>query len=312
MRSITSPYTRENTTLFCERFGIPPTLSGYMTRLFSAEEIEACLENGQNRFSPPAYDTAWLEEEYRRGFLNKTEEAGVYRLNDLYGMLDVFAVSRKDEYDRAFTMAEKHELDDWYFETYYGRLVPDENGRLTEDKVMTLEETVEMIRRDPRQIYLNYCDCRSLTGECRKPRRTCLTYKNGINTFVDRGLSEPLTKEQAIDVVRMADKSGLMHTTMSGGICNCCSDCCYLFRSQRRAATYGIWPASSWAVDFEEEKCIRCGLCTKRCWMQVFRQDSREKTIRFDNTHCVGCGLCVNTCPAGALQLNRRSGGNEA
>lgn len=289
---------------FAERFSVPENLIQFIPRLFSENEIEAALSNEENRFSNDDYSESWLEQEYRRGFLNKTSEPGIYCLNNLYGMLDVFAVSRKEEYDSLFSVEEKHEIDNWYFDTYFSRLVPDENGRLTEDKVMTLEEAVTAIQEDPRQIYLNYCDCRSLTGDCGKPTRTCLTYKNGPNTFVDRGLSQPLTKEEAAEIIRQADKNGLMHTTMSGGYCNCCSDCCYLFRSQRRAGSYGIWPAAKWIVSYDSEKCAGCGLCAKRCWFHVFRNEGKE--ILFDPSRCSGCGLCVNTCPKDALRLTER------
>ncbi len=289
---------------FCERFEVPVSLAGFVPRLFSDEEIGAALANDDNRFAAPDYDASWLDAEFRRGFLNKTQEPGVYRLNTLYGMLDVFVVSRRDDYDRLFTNEEKHQLDDWYFDAYFSSLRPDGKGRLTEDKVMTLDETIETIMNDPRQIYLNNCDCRSLTGDCGKPVRTCLTWKNGPNTFVDRGLSQKLTKEEAVEVVRRADKAGLMHTTMSGGICNCCPDCCYLFRSQRRAQTWGIWPEPKGLISYDPEKCIDCGLCARRCQMGVFK---KEAALVFDPRRCAGCGLCVSTCPAGALKLAPRA-----
>ena len=300
-------HTQAEYERFGERFSVPPQLVRFIPRFFSFEEIEAALSlpDPQAVFSTPAFAEEWLQAEYRRGFLNKTQRSGIYRLNDLYGMLDVFVVSRKEEYDRLFSAEEKHEIDDWYFDAYFSRLVPDEQGRLTEDKVMTLEETLDAVANDPRQIYLNYCDCRSLTGDCGKPTRTCLTYKNGPNTFVDRGLSQALTKEEAMDVIRMADRNGLMHTTMSGGICCCCSDCCYLFRSQRRAGTFGHWPAAKWIADWDGEKCVGCGLCMRRCWMGVFRKAGRE--ILFDPAHCAGCGFCVSTCPTGALKLEKRA-----
>jgi len=289
---------------FAGMFSVPEQLIRFVPRLFSEDEIEAAVSNEKNLFCTDNCSESWLEQEYRKGFLNKTAQPGVYCLNDLYGMMDVYAVSRKEEYDRLFTPEEKHEIDDWYFETYFSRLTADEEGRLTEDKVMTLEEAIEAIREDPRPIYLNECDCRSLTGDCGKPTRTCLTYKNGPNTFVDRGLSRPLSKEEAAKVVREADRNGLMHTTMSGGLCNCCSDCCYLFRSQKRAGLYGIWPSAKWIVSYDAVQCISCGLCVKRCWFDVFRKEGRE--IRFDPLRCAGCGLCVNTCPSGALHLTGR------
>ena len=121
-----SGISSEDCRRFAGLFSIPERLVSYVPRLFSGEEIRAALSNEKNRFCAPDYSESWLKEEYHRGFLNKTQEEGVYCLNDLYGMLDVFAVSRKEEYDRLFTSTEKHEIDDWYFDTYFSRLVPDE------------------------------------------------------------------------------------------------------------------------------------------------------------------------------------------
>ena len=91
---------------------------------------------------------------------------------------------------------------------------------------------------------------------------------------------------------------------MSGGICNCCPDCCYLFRSQRRAGTYGKWPEPKGLISYEKEKCIFCGRCTLRCQMGVFK---KEETLKFDPRRCAGCGLCVSTCPTGALKLTAKA-----
>ena len=85
------------------------------------------------------------------------------------------------------------------------------------------------------------------------PTDTCVTYKDGINSFVDRGLSKKISKEEAKEVVRRADAAGLMHTAGMGGICNCCGDCCYLFRAQKRRKSTGVWPAAKHRFVFLEK-----------------------------------------------------------
>ena len=159
----------------------------------------------------------------------------------------------KNKYDK-LSDNKKKSLDRWYFNAYYATLdktLP----QPTTDKVLPMEEMIQKIDADDRPIYLNYCDCRSLTGECGLPTRTCITYKNGINSFVDRGLSEQIDKERAKEIIRETDRVGLMHTVAMGGICNCCGDCCYLFRSLKRLDSAGRWPLSEYIAQLNEEKC---------------------------------------------------------
>ena len=77
-------------------------------------------------------------------------------------------------------------------------------------------------------VYLWPCDCRSIVSKCRKPMDVCLRFKN------DRGLGWKIPKERAVQILRVTDKAGLMHTADlqddpagSSSICNCCTDCCY-------------------------------------------------------------------------------------
>jgi NAD-dependent dihydropyrimidine dehydrogenase PreA subunit len=51
------------------------------------------------------------------------------------------------------------------------------------------------------------------------------------------------------------------------------------------------------------EKCISCGICTKRCKQDVFKKD--KKVINVDASRCIGCGICVNSCPQKALILKK-------
>ena len=129
---------------FAILFEIPETLEKYITRLFSSEEIGAALAHPDRLFFEQEYAREWLFQEYHKGFLNKTSSPDQFVLNNLYGMLDVFVVSRKEEYDHLFSLEEKHELDDWYFDAYYTGLTPDEKGRLTEEDVRTALKEVKM------------------------------------------------------------------------------------------------------------------------------------------------------------------------
>ena len=253
-----------------ERFGIPKVGEGLLEVLFNAGELSLLL-HGNDEFAAEAYPKEFVANAYHRGVISKCDESGRrYRISDFYSMLDVFAVSRKDEYD-ALPKEKRKALDDWYFDAYYDRLEPAEEA--TKDVVLTLDETLEFIEGQERQAYLNFCDCRMLKGDCGLPTDTCVTYKDGINSFVDRGLSKKISKEEAKEVIRRADAAGLMHTAGMGGICNCCGDCCYLFRAQKRRESVGVWPAAKHIVSLDQAKCIGCGKCTRRCHFGVFSME---------------------------------------
>ena len=284
-------------------FQVPAAADSLLDFFFTEAELDFLASEDRESFASEEYGEALIAELYGRGIISKTDESGKrYRISNFYSFLDVFVVTRKAEYD-TLSPEQKRALDDWYFEAYYEGLDGDPKARPTEDEVLPLDETLAFIDGREGPIYLNYCDCRSLRGECGMPTRTCLTYRNGINTFVDRGISEEIDRERAKEIVREADKAGLMHTVNPGGICNCCGDCCYLFRSQRRRESTGFWPAAKYIVALNKDSCLMCGLCVKRCHFDVFK---KEQEILSDDSRCVGCGLCVNVCPGKALYLRER------
>ena len=241
---------------------------------------------------------------YRRGVLSFVdEEKGIYRLNDFYGRLDIFSISETEKY-RSIPEEARKNIENWYFGAYYKSLDQNLSIRPTQDEVLLLDEVLAFIDEQDRPVYLNYCDCRSLLGDCGLPTRTCITYKNGINTFVHRGHSEEIDKERAKEIVREADKAGLMHTVNPNGICNCCGDCCYLFRSQKKRGSQGFWPAAKHVISLNREACILCGKCTKRCHFGVLEKKDQELIVHEEK--CVGCGICATACPKQALKMKGR------
>ena len=248
---------------------------------------------------------AFVEEAYRHGVISYTDESITsYKLGDFYDFLDIYAISQQERY-RALPKKDQKILADWAFDTYYSRLNPDLTVRPSNDEVLPLEEMLALIEeRKDMPVYLNYCDCKSLNGDCGKPKQVCITYRDGVNSYVHRGLSKKITAEEAKQVVIEADKAGLMHTISGMSICNCCDDCCYVFRSQQRRGSLGFWPKTEHIISWNGKKCVHCGLCVRRCMMNVFAKSGDRITI--DTTKCVGCGICATACPKKALELVKR------
>jgi ferredoxin len=335
---------------FYELFGVPaeaypvidiivtPTEQAALLALgtlpFSASEAEAAFNAAVRLTSPQTAKSASALPEsytasrdfagcaYRRGVVSRTDdkvgskETKCYRIADFYTRLDVFVRTELESY-RSIGADTRRAIDAWYFDTYYEGLEISRDKIPSEDAVLTLDETLGFIEKQDRQVYLTYCDCRSLaqglygSKACGKPTLTCLSYRAGVNSFAHRGISKPVSKERAKEVVRDADQAGLMHTVGVSGICNCCGDCCYVTRARaRRNAEIGLyenpagaltWPRKTKTVRTDPNVCTSCGFCVKRCPFGLFTLDNNHAKV--NASHCVGCGLCVNTCPSGALTL---------
>lgn len=297
---------------FIEKFKIPEVAYPFINKIFTKEEIDFVDRMEKDVFTNHDVEEItgsnadeFIKDSYRRGVISIADEAaGKYMISNFYSRLDIFSISEQEVY-RSIPKDDQTAMDAWYFEAYYKGLIPDLNVRPTDDEILPLDKVLEFIDTQDRPVYLNYCDCRSLRGECGKPTKTCITYKDGINSFAHRGLSEKIDKERAKEIVRQADRKGLMHTVNPNGICSCCGDCCYLFRSQERRNSSGFWPKTEQVIGYDSEKCIQCGACIKRCNFNVFTKV--DGYITTDISKCVGCGICVNTCPTESLKLKERN-----
>jgi ferredoxin len=295
---------------FCIRFGVPAAAEPALHVLVAPSEQRLIADFGQDAFTAEEVGRTGLDAKalYRRGLVNYTDDRAVlFTLSDFYTLLDVFVVAEPDKY-RMLAKETQAALDKWYFSVYFARLTLDPEARPSEDAVLTREEALERVQNEERQAYLAHCDCRVLAGGydgCEKPARTCISFRSGVNTIAHRGISEPIPKSRAAQVIADADSAGLIHTANANTICNCCTDCCYLSRARQKRdaalAARGVpflsWPKVSRRVRTDWEKCASCGLCEERCPFHLFSVADK----RVDEARCVGCSLCVNTCPSGAL-----------
>lgn len=157
------------------------------------------------------------------------------------------------------------------------------------------------------------CICRvqkRLIGQaCGHPVENCLMFAPVENAFEGSEDIRPLSKREALDVLREAEEAGLVHS--SGNyrrgntyICNCCTCSCGVMRG---IAEFGIQTAvarSAFRAAIETERCVGCGTCLSRC--QFGALSLSDGTAHIDPDRCAGCGLCVTTCSVEAVRLERR------
>jgi Pyruvate/2-oxoacid:ferredoxin oxidoreductase delta subunit len=299
---------------FFAKFSVPPEAEAVIDSIVSEAEQKIIAGIDKTVFSAKELATfskdADVKNLYRRGIINIAETDGnLFSIAGFWTRLDIFVITEHEIYT-AFPKEIQKKLDSLYFEIYYSHLNISSDERPTDDAVLTRDEACAFIDREARQLYVTFCDCRSLAAlysDCDAPRQTCLSFRNGINTAAHRGISKPISKEEAKKVVRDADSAGLMHTANANTICNCCTGCCYLSRARKRRDTElkeagksrTSWPHSTKRITIDRSKCIGCGTCESRCPFHLF--NSSDKTI--NRAECVGCSLCVNTCPENALHL---------
>lgn len=306
-------------TKFLERFKVPTPAFEVINRMINPNEIELLealtneaftLEEAYqllNKISEKDWSIDAVKEfllsAYKRGVIELEDDTYEnYRIGSFYTRLDIYAISETEEWLRLSNETRKA-LNDWYFDAYFNKLDPAKIAP-TLDKVVTLVEAKEYVDSQNGQIWLNKCDCRTLSGECGNVTDVCISFRSGLNTFSHRGLSREISQEQAKAVLDRASEAGLMHTINPGGICNCCGDCCYLFKAQQRLSSNPAWPSAKWIAVFNKRECINCELCVNRCHFGAFKLVKGE--IEYIPDLCRGCGLCKETCPSGAIDLVKR------
>ena len=151
---------------------------------------------------------------------------------------------------------------------------------------------------------------------CKKPTLVCLRFEN------DRGLGWEISRERAIQILKESYRKGLMQCaelglqpdgSIHGGICNCCSDCCFPQQVANALDVKELWPLMRYKAEYNETSCSNCGRCAQRCPYGAFtfsRSESASgerktgnKTVQYDPEKCRGCGLCAGTCATSSIAM---------
>ncbi len=268
---------------------------------------------------------ALLARAYSREVVHRQAEGErvTYSPADFYARLDHFA---KFENWDDLPVEDRRLLDRRFLDAFIERHRPNierkkqglaaENA-LPNDTVLLLHEVEAMIDAAT-DIIVQPCDCRRLRQACDKPVETCIWMDDGARAALDRGHGRRLTGEQAKELVRWADRKGLMHTADSEwqtrglhAICNCCADDCYPFRAAQELGSKGVWPKSRYVAAYDPDLCRQCGACVKRCHFEAFYHDGTtipvdgkmKLEVFYDPEKCWGCGLCANTCTEHAIAM---------
>ena len=172
------------------------------------------------------------------------------------------------------------------------------------------EENLAAIMKRAGKWGVSNCSCRlphwiaDPGHHCTQPLETCLFMGEMASWGSENGMCRLITYEEALDIVRRSNESGLVHThDPAEFLCNCCRDCCIFFVSLRLTGAIPLQP-SEFVAAVDEDTCSACGDCADRCPVKAVTID---EVASIDAGRCLGCGVCFPACPSRSVKLVRRA-----
>ncbi len=181
------------------------------------------------------------------------------------------------------------------------RVIPVNESTRPESRILAYEDVAKIIE-NAKTLSVTKCSCRVIDGACGKPLEVCIQVDRAAEYNLERGTGRALSKGEAIEIVRMSEKEGLVHVVdnrqvVGHVICNCCKDCCLNW-----AAGPKKWVAPSrFEAVADPDLCTGCETCLERCFFDAIAV--RDNLAVVDAGKCMGCGVCTVSCPTEALRL---------
>lgn len=165
------------------------------------------------------------------------------------------------------------------------RVIPIETAIDGNTKSVSSEEVSGYIR-SARVLSVSDCSCRTSREEMGQgcghlKEDMCIQLGDAAEYYIRTGRGREVTQEEALEIIRKAERDGLMHqipNTEGEGhthaICNCCGCACYALRA---------------AGMYHNPDMVRSNYVS-----------------HVDPEKCVGCGECVEVCPTNAIKLGQK------
>ncbi|MHA2287318.1 MAG: ATP-binding protein [Promethearchaeota archaeon] len=321
--------------------GFPPTDSGIeiklLKHLFTPEQVEIAL---QLKFIGEPVKSIFRRLK-KKDFISSKEDLE-NRLDDMYFKGLIYRVTKKNintnfyasapfvigmyEFQLNSLTAEFYKDSEKYLNEVYVREEYNKSG-IPQLRVVPLNHTVEnenlvynyddieqIIENIGEPIAVMDCICRKGTDlighPCEKTnlRETCLTFRRGAVSFIEKGLAREITKEEALKLVADAKKDGLIlqpgNSVSPMSMCICCGCCCGVLVAQKELPGLSRFFATNFYAEADPDLCEGCGICEERCNLGAARVVNNIAQV--DREKCIGCGVCVPNCSSGAMKLLKK------
>ena len=155
------------------------------------------------------------------------------------------------------------------------RVIPVESAIPAEAQQIDNERCSKYIEDNVGHMSITPCQCRRVRrmmgeGSGDLDEGLCLFMGHVADMFNNTGKGRPVTKEEAYDLIKLADERGCVHqiTTLHSGetfaICNCKPESCLALGVTQYYNTPDT-SRSNYVAEIDEEKCVACGRCTPTC-----------------------------------------------
>ena len=194
--------------------------------------------------------------------------------------------------------------------SYSSKVIPVSESFGAKQWVLPTEQVKDILEKS-NSIAVQNCECRTHYKRCDKPLEVCLLINKVGDKFVSKGKARHISLTEAVEVLKQANESGLIHLSLYMpdhevyALCSCCSCCCHDFQIAKLTQRKELIFHSDYVTTTNFDACIHCGECCNRCVFdaRVFSNDKMKYDINF----CLGCGLCVSICPVGATSMILRN-----
>lgn len=276
---------------------------------YQENELEKIIS--QNKISKNSKEL--IDNCYSRAVLQKEieEDKTFYSITNLYERFPYFAQYEVEGWSTV-SKEMKKQLNDWDLKEYVAIFGDDvrknmdgEHTYVHNSQFLTLQETDEYIDKNQDLIYIIPCNCKAMMFYHDKPVDVCMNFKGGLNSHLDRGYGERISKERAKELIREYNRKGLMQNGEDYAICNCDGVCCYPLQMARELGSKHVYPKSNYNIKWNEDECINCGKCTTICNFGAFYFDENKK-VQYDSEKCWECTICVPNCPVEAIEMTKK------
>ena len=180
-------------------------------------------------------------------------------------------------------------------------------------KLLPWQDWRALIKRN-KTITVSPCQCRTMWEALGvpypegQPMRTCLSLGEMAEYFIENGIGEQITPDEAIEIVEDIISKGMVVESICAKnadiICCCHCESCGNLMGWRGCNGEGAAAQffSAYTLQYDKDKCVKCGLCANICPMHSITMDGEGGTCVMDKA-CVRCGQCVKVCPVQARIL---------